>query len=323
MLLSFYIIIAIIWMLFWSFATVLVTRWHTHEKWIVFWRSKCPKCHHTLSWFELLPLVSYIFLLWKCRKCKTKIPFFYPLAEILMSIIFLTISVSYIRNGWYSMDGQYILLLILWFITGVYVLADIRYMEIPDEVLVPWIYWYAILLWIWYYNENVANLFFDLPTYTWGYKEFIFDHFLGAAILYTFLFLQILIPATLQLASKKKWNDIAWVFLSYFTFPFLLLFQERESQNKNDDESSIETWVWWWDLRVALFIGITLGIAHGIFSFFIAYILWSFIWIIVILISWKIRSQIPFWPFLAFWWIIAIYFHSDILVLLETYKSLL
>lgn len=321
-MLSLYIGITIIGLLFWSFATVLVTRWHTHEEWILFWRSKCPKCHHTLSWFELLPLISYIFLLWKCRKCSTKIPLFYPLAEIIMASIFLILTISYIRIEWYFVGTQYALLLMLWFITGVYVLSDIRYMEIPDEILVPWIYWYLLLLWIGYYNDSLGGIFFDVSSYIWGYKEFIFDHLFGAFVLYTFLFLQIIIPATIQYAKKKKWSDVGWVFLSYFTFPILLLFPQKES-TKNDDETSIETWVWWWDLRVALFIWITLGLVHGIFSFFVAYILWSFIWIIIILFTWKVKSQIPFWPFLAFWWLMAIYFHSDILSLLEAYKTLL
>lgn len=322
MLLTFSAIIFIIWLLFWSFATVLITRWHDHEGGILFGRSKCPKCHHTLSWFELFPLLSYCLLFWRCRKCHVKIPFFYPLAELLMGSIFLIITFSYVRILWYDFGAQYIFLLFMGFVTWVYVLADIRYMEIPDEIMVPWIYLYVLLLIIGYFNENTSFLFFDRTTYLGGYEQFLKDHFLWALVLYTFLYLQILIPATIQLSKKQKWKEIGEVFLSYFTFPYYLIFPPKEPSDDQYAEDSLETWVWGWDLRIAIFIGITLGIYHGIFAFFIAYIIGSFIGIIVLIFYGKKKTQVPFWPFLATWWCAALFFHSEIITLLEFYKSL-
>lgn len=52
-------------------------------------RSKCPACNHTLSWYELIPIFSYIFLLGKCRNCKTKLSSRYLVAEIISAIAFL------------------------------------------------------------------------------------------------------------------------------------------------------------------------------------------------------------------------------------------
>ena len=78
-----WIISFVFWMVFGSFISVLVYRIKHQEKWIFLWRSKCPKCEHTLNWLDLVPFFSYIFLWWKCRYCKTKISMVYPLLELV------------------------------------------------------------------------------------------------------------------------------------------------------------------------------------------------------------------------------------------------
>ncbi|MBP9812468.1 prepilin peptidase [Candidatus Gracilibacteria bacterium] len=322
MLLTFYIYIFILGLLFGSFATVLITRWHEHEDGIVFGRSKCPKCHHTLSWFELFPLLSYLGLLGRCRKCHARIPSFYPLAEGVMGFIFLLLTYSYIRNFGFEMSPTYVLLLILGFITGVYVLADIRYMEIPDEIMVPGIYGYVALLLLGYLSEDISLLFFDRGTYIDSYTSFLKDHFLAALILYSFFYLQILIPAAIQLGKKERWKEIGEVGLSYFTFPYYLLFPPKDDKKDEGNEEALETWIGGGDLRIAIFIGLTLGIYHGIFAFFIAYIVGSFFGIVILIFQGKKKSQVPFGPFLALGWCSALYYHSEILIMLEFYKSL-
>ena len=322
MISTFYISIFIIWLLFWSFSTVLIIRWHEKENGILFWRSKCPKCSHTLSWFELFPLFSYIFLGWKCRKCRVKIPFFYPLSELVMWGIFLLVTLSFVKMLWYSFNWEYLLLLLLGFITWVYVLADIRYMEIPDEIMIPWFYWYLIVLIGGFFSEKLSSLFFDRFTYLWEYSDFFFDHLYGALVLYTFLYLQILIPATIALIKRGNWKWILEVIISYFSFFYYVVFPPKNDEKNDENDDTIETWVWGWDLRIALFIGITLGLSHGIFAFFIAYMVWSFIGIIILILYGKKRARIPFWPFLAIWWLTSLYFHTEIVTLLEFYKSL-
>ena len=36
-------------------------------------RSHCPHCHHSLQWFELIPLFSYVFLKGRCGHCAQSI----------------------------------------------------------------------------------------------------------------------------------------------------------------------------------------------------------------------------------------------------------
>lgn len=76
--------------------------------------------------------------------------------------------------------------------------------------------------------------------------------------------------------------------MSYITFPFLLLrdFFWRSQNTRSSTESSdleVPTWIGGGDLRIALFIGLTLGTLHGIVSFVFAYILGSIIGICILM----------------------------------------
>lgn len=51
-------------------------------------RSRCPQCSHTLSWFENIPVLSYLVLRGKCRHCGTAISVRYPLVELVTGALF-------------------------------------------------------------------------------------------------------------------------------------------------------------------------------------------------------------------------------------------
>ena len=44
-------------------------------------RSRCMHCNHTLSAFDLIPILSYVFLRGRCRYCHARISIQYPLVE--------------------------------------------------------------------------------------------------------------------------------------------------------------------------------------------------------------------------------------------------
>ena len=50
--------------------------------------SACPKCHHHLAWFENVPVVSWLVLGGKCRKCKAPISVQYPIVEAITALLF-------------------------------------------------------------------------------------------------------------------------------------------------------------------------------------------------------------------------------------------
>ncbi|HZV22795.1 MAG TPA: prepilin peptidase, partial [Luteimonas sp.] len=45
--------------------------------------SHCPHCKHRLSWWENIPVLSYVALRGRCRNCKTPISPQYPLVELV------------------------------------------------------------------------------------------------------------------------------------------------------------------------------------------------------------------------------------------------
>ncbi len=93
----FFTLIFIIGTLFGSFATLAIHRL-PQKKDIIKKRSYCPKCNHELGFFDLIPVLSYIFLGGKCRYCKKSISPKYFFIEIISGLcavlIFIRLQVS-------------------------------------------------------------------------------------------------------------------------------------------------------------------------------------------------------------------------------------
>ena len=73
-----------------SFLNVLILRTPIKES-ITFKRSHCMSCGHTLAWYDLFPLFSYLFLGGKCRYCKAHISCQYPIVEGANGILYIII----------------------------------------------------------------------------------------------------------------------------------------------------------------------------------------------------------------------------------------
>jgi leader peptidase (prepilin peptidase)/N-methyltransferase len=72
-------------LLFGSFLNVVIHRMPRNQS-MVRGRSMCPSCNKTIAWYDNIPLFSWIVLGGKCRSCKWKIPFRYPLVELLTAL---------------------------------------------------------------------------------------------------------------------------------------------------------------------------------------------------------------------------------------------
>jgi leader peptidase (prepilin peptidase)/N-methyltransferase len=70
-----------------SFLNVCVVR-IPERKSIIMPASACPKCQAPIRPYDNIPVVSYLLLRGKCRKCKTKISPMYPVVELLTGILF-------------------------------------------------------------------------------------------------------------------------------------------------------------------------------------------------------------------------------------------
>ena len=90
-ILSFFIVGTI----FGSFYNVVGYRVPKGES-LIYPSSHCTKCNHKLGMLELIPVLSFLFLGGKCKKCKDKISWFYPLFEFISGVLF---ALSYVVFG--------------------------------------------------------------------------------------------------------------------------------------------------------------------------------------------------------------------------------
>lgn len=72
-----------------SFLNVVICRFKTGMG--IGGRSMCMSCGKSLTWRELIPIFSFIFLSGKCRGCMGKISWQYPLVELVTAALFALI----------------------------------------------------------------------------------------------------------------------------------------------------------------------------------------------------------------------------------------
>ena len=93
-------------------------------------QSHCTKCNHKLSPLELIPILSFLLLGGKCKKCKDKISWFYPIFEFSSGVLF---ALSYVVFG-FSLDCLLAIVFISMLL--IIIISDYQTMIIPDSVLI-------------------------------------------------------------------------------------------------------------------------------------------------------------------------------------------
>lgn len=84
----YYVMIFIMGTVFGSFFTLAVYRIPLRKN-ITHERSFCPNCNHKLGFWDMIPILSYIFAKGKCRYCGEKIRARYLILEVLSGTVFL------------------------------------------------------------------------------------------------------------------------------------------------------------------------------------------------------------------------------------------
>ncbi len=111
-----------------SFLNCVIWRIHKEESFI-FGKSYCPRCKHDLTPRDLFPLLSFLILKGKCRYCKEKISFQYPLVELFTAFIFCFL---YVQLGCSLVFLFWLILISLIIVIFVY---DVKYYIIPDRAI--------------------------------------------------------------------------------------------------------------------------------------------------------------------------------------------
>ena len=91
-------------------------------------RSFCPECRKQLSWFQNIPVLSYLLLKGRCGSCAQPIGIRHPVVELLTSILFVFVGFRYGATlaalKWAVFEA--LLMILFW--------TDLEERILPDEV---------------------------------------------------------------------------------------------------------------------------------------------------------------------------------------------
>jgi leader peptidase (prepilin peptidase)/N-methyltransferase len=133
-----------------SFLNVCIFRLPREGMSVVFPGSRCPRCLTPIKWYDNIPVLSFIILGGKCRCCKSPISLQYPIVEVLTSIIFFAVALSYQdylkyldKNGLALPYDPYSFLTglaVYLYVSACLILVifiDFEFRIIPDEITLP------------------------------------------------------------------------------------------------------------------------------------------------------------------------------------------
>jgi prepilin signal peptidase PulO-like enzyme (type II secretory pathway) len=237
-----------------SFLNCIIYRLEKNKK--ITGRSFCPKCRHILSWLDLFPVFSWIFLQGKCRYCNKKISIQYPIIELVTAVIFL-----FIASGQIDLTlKDFANLLFFFYIFSSLIIIfvyDLKHYLIPDIILFPAILITGFL--------RVLQIFYSNPD-----SLTFFNYITAVAIASGFFFL-------IWFISKGQWMGFG-------------------------------------DVKLAILMGLLLGIERVLVALFLAFFLGAVIGIIMIITKKKgFKSEIPFGPFLILGTTIALFWGQTII----------
>lgn len=171
-----------------SFLNVVISRLPRAES--LLGRSHCPKCKSRIRWHDNIPLLSFAILGTRCRDCREKISWKYPLVEGATAVIFVAVGQYFFDplnpQSWLE-SFYYLAIFSIFIVIFVY---DLKHMEIPMIAV-----WMGVLLAI-SYNIYSDVSFFDSA---WGIMSSrLFSAALAGLTAFLFFFI-------LSAGSREKW----------------------------------------------------------------------------------------------------------------------
>lgn len=110
-----------------SFLNVCITRLPGHQS-VVKPRSRCPRCGEMICWYDNVPVISFLALRGKCRRCGQRISILYPAVELLTACLFIG---AYAEFGATPLFLKAVIFLMLMIII---IFTDLRERIIPHAV---------------------------------------------------------------------------------------------------------------------------------------------------------------------------------------------
>lgn len=113
-----------------SFLNVVIVRvpegrslWHP--------RSACPGCSAQLAWHDNIPVLSFLWLRGRCRKCGMRISWRYPIIEAVTAA---ALAAAYVAFG---PTGDFVVAAVLLATLVVVTAIDLQHQLIPDVITLP------------------------------------------------------------------------------------------------------------------------------------------------------------------------------------------
>jgi leader peptidase (prepilin peptidase)/N-methyltransferase len=248
-----------------SFLNVIILRYNTGES-IIYSGSRCFSCGKKLSWYELIPIFSFLIQKGRCRHCGSKISLQYPIVEALTGLIFLLVFWRIWGSG-FGIFGQ---LIYYWVIFALFIIIsiyDIRHQIIPNG-LVYFLIFLSLFSFVWDFGN--WNLFGN-------WKLIIENSALIERILSGIAFFGLF--GLLWFVSHGRWMGLG-------------------------------------DAKMALAIGWLLGSVNGFIAILASFWIGAIFGVFLLLFApkkFKMKSRIPFGPFLGLGALVAFLFGNNIL----------
>src|SRR5574343_181515 len=119
-----------------SFLNVVIYRFNSGKT--LGGRSMCMTCSKTLAWYELIPVISFLFQKGRCNTCSTKISHQYPVVEFITGAMFASVAYYFSSILYYDFI-QYVVLVTLYsMIFSLFIVISVYHMRhkiIPDSLV--------------------------------------------------------------------------------------------------------------------------------------------------------------------------------------------
>lgn len=142
-----------------SFVNVLIDRSVKQQDWVK-GRSRCDHCHKVLSWYEMVPILSFVVYRGKARCCGYPLPYRYPIVESLTGVLF----------GWWFLMGFFFFQLVsspwhviqpsFWLLSGVILLI---------LLLADWLYGVVLMQVVWF--GTALTLIYRVSLTVYGFYQ--------------------------------------------------------------------------------------------------------------------------------------------------------